>query len=113
MRARFYEPGKPWHWINIENDLSELQKIVRGNIEVLTINSKAVIVCNEEGKLNGMIPNRKIYLRDKGLIDVIHGPFLICGVDGENFTDAPELIPGMKTGKMIKAMKGDQDGRED
>ena len=65
----------------ITNDLKSLQSEVGGLIQPLNIGSDCMIVLNEEGKLNGMEPNR--WLGDD---DIICGPFFICGDDGENFT---------------------------
>ena len=65
----------------ITNDLKSLQAEVGGLIQPLNIGRNCMIVLNEEGKLNGMKPNR--WLGDD---DIICGPFFICGDDGENFT---------------------------
>ncbi|MGI5873511.1 MAG: DUF3846 domain-containing protein [Bacillota bacterium] len=96
MRVRLYEPGKPYKWIEIENDLHTLQEIVGGFIETLTISEDAVIICNEEGKINGMEPNRNVWIRGRK-IDTIFGPFLVAGCDCERFVDAPDMIPELKT----------------
>ena len=42
-------------------------------------------VCNEEGKCNGMHPNRAVYGDNKEMLDVIFGPFFICDCSGESF----------------------------
>lgn len=42
-------------------------------------------VCNEEGKFNGMSPNRAVYGDDHEIMDVIFGPFFICDCSGSNF----------------------------
>lgn len=112
MKVRLYEPGKPWRWIDIENDLHALQDVVGGYIEVLTINPKAAIVCNEEGKIRGMVPNRKIYIHPKGYIDTICGPFIICGIAGENFCDAPELILELRIERLAEKGGKSEDGRK-
>ena len=65
----------------ITNDLKSLQAEVGGLIQPLNIGRDCMIVLNEEGKINGMKPNR--WLGDD---DIICGPFFICGDDGENFT---------------------------
>ena len=65
--------------VEIPNTLNSLQKQVEGYIEYYYIPDieDAVIICNEEGKINGMGPNREVGR------DIIFGPFLIVGDDYE------------------------------
>ncbi len=65
--------------VEIPNTLSSLQKQVEGLIEYYYMPDieDAVIICNEEGKINGMGPNREVGR------DIIFGPFLIVGDDAE------------------------------
>lgn len=67
------EVGKQPYQKEIENELASLQAEVGGLIEVICTDQDCLVVCNEEGKLNGMAPNRR--LAD----DIICGPFFICG----------------------------------
>lgn len=56
------EPGKVARVAEISNTLAGLQKTVKGDIEQFCPYEEAVaIICNEEGKFNGMMPNRAIY----------------------------------------------------
>ena len=66
--------------IEIDNTLEAKQKLVGGWIEqaFLPKDDSIVVICNEEGKINGMKPNRDIGH------DIIFGPFLIVGNDYEN-----------------------------
>lgn len=66
--------------IEIDNTLEAKQKLVGGWIEqaFLPKDDSIVLICNEEGKINGMKPNRDIGH------DIIFGPFLIVGNDYEN-----------------------------
>ena len=66
--------------IEIDNTLEAKQKLVGGWIEqaFLPKDDSVVLICNEEGKINGMKPNRDIGH------DIIFGPFLIVGNDYEN-----------------------------
>jgi hypothetical protein len=66
--------------IEIEDKLEEYQKLVGGYIETTYIQNvdDVVLICNDEGKINGMNPNRDIGH------DIIFGPFLIIGDDYEN-----------------------------
>ena len=63
--------------IEIENTLEAKQKIVDGFIECIYYKD-VILICNDEGKINGMRPNRDIGE------DIIFGPFLIVGDDYEN-----------------------------
>lgn len=69
--------------IMIPNTLSAKQEKIGGLIEYtyLPDNDEVVIICNEEGKINGMSPNR-----DTGY-DIIFGPFLIVGETSEDGED--------------------------
>lgn len=69
----------------IANDLNALQAEVGGLIECVYLNDGCIAVVNEEGKIKGMEPNRRIGE------DIICGPFFICGdtADGD-FTSLSE-----------------------
>ena len=63
--------------VEIKNNLESLQKEVQGMIECVYYDD-VILICNEEGKINGMHWNRDIGS------DIIFGPFLIVGNDYEN-----------------------------
>lgn len=62
------------------NELEAMQKIVGGYIEVYPLADDVAIVCNEEGKMNGMELNRPIYHEGK-IVEIIAGTFFIAGDD--------------------------------
>ena len=66
--------------IEIENTLKAKQKIVGGYSEVVYLqnDNDVLLICNEEGKINGLKLNRDIGY------DIIAGPFLVVGNDYEN-----------------------------
>lgn len=72
--------------IEIATGLESLQQAVQGNIEIVyPFDDPVGIVCNEEGKLNGMKLNRALK-NDQGEIqDILTGPFLIVGLGAEDF----------------------------
>ncbi len=81
--------------IIIPNTLKAKQEKVEGLIEYtyLPNDDNVVIICNEEGKINGMGPNR-----DTGY-DIVFGPFLIVGEtsdDGEDRSLTDEQISKYK-----------------
>ena len=77
------EPKKLPEVCELENELDALQKAVsigadyQGLIEILYINERICILCNEEGKLIGLEPNRRI--RN----DILCGVFYVTGQDRE------------------------------
>ena len=80
------EPGRMARYVKIGTDLEDLQKIVGGMIETYyPFEEQVCIVCNDEGKINGMRPNRAIYDDDHNIQDIIFGPFFICDCSGPNF----------------------------
>ena len=66
--------------MKIPNTLKAKQKLVNGKIEVcyLLEDNEVCIICNDEGKINGSLPNRDIYY------DIIYGNFIIVGDDYAN-----------------------------
>lgn len=74
------EPDKAPELIEMKNELEAMQAIVGGNIEVYPIEEGVAIVCNEEGKMNGLELNRPIYHCGE-MVDIIAGTFFIAGDD--------------------------------
>ena len=82
------EVGEPPEIKEIPNELSGLQHEVGGLIECVYLDDGSIAVVNEEGKLNGMEPNRRLGA------DIICGPFFICGdsLDGDFASLSEEQI---------------------
>lgn len=74
------EPDKAPELIEMPNELEAMQAIVGGYIEVFPLASDVAIVCNEEGKMNGMELNRPIYHNGE-IVEIIAGTFFIAGDD--------------------------------
>ena len=73
------EPGKVARVAEIGTELSDLQRVVGGLIEpYYPFEEQVCIVCNDEGKYNGMRPCRAIYGENREMMDIIFGPFFIC-----------------------------------
>lgn len=86
MRVLIIEPGKAPRRAEIEEGLDSLQSIVGGDIEVVYPFSDAVgIILNEEGKLEGLEPNR--FLCDEGghMYDYLAGTFIVAGLTEDSF----------------------------
>lgn len=79
--------------ITIPNKLRTLQDQVGGMIEaVYPFEDPVAILLNDEGKLNGSMPNRGLYDSSGNLYDVIAGTFLIVGLSGEDFCSLSEEL---------------------
>lgn len=72
------EPQKKPKPITIENTLKAMQNRVGGLIELVGLSDTAVLICNDEGKLLGLEPNRRLGNH------VIAGSFLIVGIEFNN-----------------------------
>ncbi len=87
IRVVYCEPGKLARERLIGSELGHLQQAVGGGfIETYyPFEEEVCIVCNDEGKFNGMRPCRAVYGEDGRIEDIIFGPFFICDCSGENF----------------------------
>lgn len=85
------EPGKVARVTEITNTLDGLQAAVKGDIEAFyPFEDDVCIICNEEGKFNGMNPCRGVYASDGKIMDVVFGPFIICDVSTGHFGSLPD-----------------------
>ena len=95
MKVLIKEPGKPWETAEVENTLEALQGVVGGYIETMPVvamdtNEKVVMVMDEEGRLKGKELN--IVVCGVNIV----GTVLLCGQDGDDFTDVPDwLVRGL------------------
>ena len=81
MKVVLVEVGKPAKIADIPHDLKAMQTIVEGPIQALyPWDDPVALVCNEEGRLHGLPPNR--ILED---YDIIAGNFFLCGLSKDNF----------------------------
>ena len=73
------EPGKAPESVCLVNELSALQEAVSigadyvGLIEIVELDANTCILCNEEGKLIGLTPNRRFF------DDILCGTFYVTG----------------------------------
>lgn len=79
MKVIVKKVGKEPEVVEINDDLSVYQEIVGGHIEVFPLWASILCICNEEGKLNGMLPNFWFYN------DMIHGDVIFISARGEDF----------------------------
>lgn len=88
MKVLIVKPQTRPYVAEIEKGLEPMQEIVGGYIEMVDLDESTSLVCNEEGKLQGLEGNRRIGR------DVIAGTFFLCGFneDGESISLIDEQI---------------------
>ena len=80
------EPGRKARVAEIGTELEDLQRAVGGMIEAYyPFEEQVCIVCNDEGKFNGMSPCRAIFDDERKIQDIIFGPFFICDCSTPEF----------------------------
>lgn len=91
MNVIYCKVGCPPEVKEIDGSLRSMQDLVGGYIEAIYLGDGGVLVCNENGKIDGSLPNRFAYDVRNGIIDMIFGDFFIAGDGEEDFdglTDA-------------------------
>lgn len=84
IRAVIKRPDEKFgHMTNISCTLKNLQNIVGGYIETVTVSDDFVIICNEEGVIRDLPFNCSICGHQ------FFGDLIFIGVDGEDFADIP------------------------
>lgn len=85
------EPEQLPYVKNIEGSLHSLQNEVGGYIEAIyPFEDPVAIICNEEGKLLGLPPNRALRDEEHNVYDVVAGTFLVAGLSADNFCSLNE-----------------------
>lgn len=102
IKVVLLEPGKIARAAEIEASLENMQRIVGGYIEAYyPFEEQVCIVCNDEGKINGMALNRAVYGDRKEMLDIIAGPAFICDCRGEDFGS----LSDEQTARFVKQFK--------
>lgn len=78
LRIVLKKVGKTPEIMNIENTLEAKQELVGGLIEIVGLTEDILLVCNEEGKLDNLLPNLMFDY------DYIAGDCFFVGDDYEN-----------------------------
>ena len=87
------EPMQEPYVKEIDAGLKSLQKEVGGTIQALyPFEEEAAVICNDKGKINGMELNCALRDDNGRVYDIIAGPFLICGLDGDRFGSLPDEL---------------------
>lgn len=113
MTVLVVEPLKEPYLKEISPGLSAMQQEVNGLIAAAyPFDDPVALICNDEGKINGMELNRALR-DDRGqLYDIVAGPFLVVGLSEDNFTSlSPELaqkyMEHFKTPEMFAMVDGE------
>ena len=86
------DPGKSSRIAEVGTSLDAMQRTVGGDIEACyPFEEQVCIVCNSEGKINGLPLNRVIRDEDTNeIVDIIAGTFFICDCRKESFGSLSE-----------------------
>ena len=94
MNILIVEPGTPPRVASIDPDLSSMQGVVGGLIQAIyPFEEEVALICNDEGKLLGLPPNRVLRHPETGEIyDIVVGTFFLCSApsNSENFESLTE-----------------------
>lgn len=93
MTVLVVEPLKEPYLKEISPGLSAMQEEVNGLIDAAyPFDDPVALICNDEGKINGMELNRALR-DDRGqLYDIVAGPFLVAGLSEDDFASlSPEM----------------------
>lgn len=92
MKVIIIEPKKKPVVREIEGGLKSLQSVVGGYIQpIYPFDDPVAIICNEEGKLNGLPANRALYHNGE-IYDILVGTIIIAGLTEDNFGDLPDEL---------------------
>ena len=92
IKVLMVEPGKKANEKEIGTTLQELYSAL--DCECIQTfypyEDLVVIVCDDEGKINGGRPNRAIYGEDGKMMDIVCGKFFICDCSTDQFKSLPD-----------------------
>lgn len=93
MTVLVVEPEKVPYVKEIGTGLESLQEAVAGDIEaVYPFAEPVAILCNEEGKINGLPLNRALRDNTGEIYDILAGTFLVVGLGEEDFTSLSDEL---------------------
>lgn len=122
IRVLVIEPEKQPYVKEIDPTLSSYQAEVGGYIQAIyPFDDPVAIICNEEGKLNGLDLNRALRDEDGVIYDIVAGTFLVVGLSEDDFTSlddeqikqfeerfrTPEMFVGINDKIMVLPMEED------
>ena len=86
IRVLLVEPMEKPRVVEFDHTLEKLQDMVGGVIQAIyPYDDPVAIVCDDEAKLKGSLPNRALVDEGGDPYDIICGTFLICGIGHDDF----------------------------
>ena len=86
LLAVVVEPGKQAEFRDIDSGLEALQGLVGGDIQAIyPYDDPVAIICNDEGKLQGLPFNRALRDESGEIYDIVAGTFAIVGLTDDSF----------------------------
>ena len=99
IKVLIIEPGEKPVLTEISHTLETLQEIIGGTIQaVYPFDDPVAILCDDEGKFKGYVPNRALTGEDGEPYDILAGTFIICGLTAENFGSLSDELAGKLLG---------------
>lgn len=93
MNVLMVEQGKAPYETQIGGDLQSMQTLVGGHLEaVYPFDQPVALVCNEDGKQDGLPFNRALRDADGDIYDIVAGKFFIAGLGKSELTDLPHEL---------------------
>lgn len=92
IKVVMVEPEKEARIVELEDNYDARCHAVQGGIECMyPFEDEVAIICNDEGKMNGLPLNRAIFMEGE-IVDIIAGNFFICATpaESENFESLSE-----------------------
>ena len=88
IKVLLYEPMAEPKLLSIDSSLESMQDIVRGSIQAIyPLDSPVAVICNDDGKLLRLPPNRALKDDSGAVYDVLCGTFFVCGLTEDSFGD--------------------------
>lgn len=106
MRVLIVEPMKAPYAKEIPHTLGSMQEVVGGLIQAVypSREDQIAVVCNDEGKLMGLPPNRPLR-DDRGMMyDYLAGTFFVCGLKHDDFASLSPALEKKYTEKFSGEM---------
>jgi hypothetical protein len=101
------EPGKEGYVKEIDHTLENLQEVVGGYIQGISLEPGVEMICNEEGLPLKLEPNRRVVanMGNYQLDTIIHGTFCVVGMGGDDYCSLSDEKIKEYTEKFGKSME--------
>lgn len=112
IKVVLVRPGEVAKITEIDKGLVSYQEIVEGYIEQLCpFDDPVAIVCNEEGKIDGLELNRALINEQDDIWDIIAGTFFVCGLGEEDYCSLTDELAKKYLEKFKNPERFEKQGR--